>query len=167
VGKDVEQILQLESMHDGSRWKQLAQIILRENHPWGKILTMKRVLSGMKYGAVVLGLAVLALMIIDFNDRLGEWRSLLAEKEVVQAEYDSLQATQHSYQTQIAYATSEAGVMEWAYRDGKWVREGEVLVVPVPVDPVTPTLQPQVVETVEPLSNWELWLSLFVDDTNP
>jgi len=128
---------------------------------------MKRILSRWKYIALVIGLSVLALMIIDLNDRLTEWRNLQIEEEKTSAEYESLLQTQSGYQTQIAFATSEAGVMEWAYRNGRWVREGEVLVVPVsPGDPVVeetpvPTATPTVAE------NWQLWLALFMDPQIP
>lgn len=124
---------------------------------------LKRILSGWKYALVVIILAVLAVMVIDLNTRLVEWRELTAVHDKVSAEYESLQNTQAAYQTQIAYATSESGVREWAYESGHWVREGEVLVVPVSPGENEPEKTATPTPTPAPVQNWQLWWSLFMD----
>lgn len=124
---------------------------------------LKRILSGWKYGLVVIVLALLAVMVIDLNARLVEWRGLTAVHEKVSAEYESLKETQAAYQTQIAYATSEAGVRDWAYKSGRWVRDGEVLVVPVSPGESEPEQTAPPLPTPTPVQNWQLWWSLFMD----
>ena len=125
---------------------------------------MIRFLKGWKYFLVVFGLVILALLIMDFNSRMEEWRRLTDQKENISAQVTGLAATNMSLEEQIAYATSPAGVMEWAYQDGRWVRSGDQLVVPISPDgnrQPAPTPVPVVVS--EPVENWQLWLSLFFD----
>jgi hypothetical protein len=125
---------------------------------------MIRWLQGWKYILIVVGLVVLAFLIMDFNSRMEEWRRLTVQKEIVSAQVTSLQATNAYLENQIVYATSPAGVMEWAYQDGHWVRSDDYLVVPISPDggsgPASESL-PIVVR--EPVENWQLWVSLFFD----
>ena len=125
---------------------------------------MIRWLQGWKYVLVVVGLVVLALLIIDFNTRMEEWRRLTVQKEKISAQVTSLAATNTHLENQIAYATSPAGVMAWAYQDGHWVRSDDYLVVPISPDggsEPAPELVPIVLR--EPVENWQLWVSLFFD----
>ena len=125
---------------------------------------MTRWIPGWRYILIVVGLVVLVLLIMDFNSRMEEWRRLTVQKEQVSAQVTNLAATNAYLEGQIAYATSEAGVMEWAYQDGHWVRSDDFLVVPLSPDGSgvpTPAPVPMVVR--EPVENWQLWLSLFFD----
>jgi hypothetical protein len=124
---------------------------------------MKSRLGFWKYGALVIGIAILALLIIDFNSRLDEWRRLSLQREQVGARATSVVQTHTHLETRIAYATSPAGVAEWAYQDGHWVRPGDKLVIPVEAPGLQPTASPQPVPTPQVVSNWQLWLSLFFD----
>lgn len=73
------------------------------------------------------------------------------------------------------FALSDAYVEQWARGDGKMVRDGETLVIPVPVQGQQ-TQQQQVdesvilfqPETTEPEPEiWELWWALFFDSPPP
>ena len=116
---------------------------------------------------IVVGLAVLAWLIIDFNSRMAELRRLSADKEQVSAQVTSLVGTQGSLQTQIAYATSENAVKEWAYQEGHWVQPGDNLVIPISPYESTPAPSPVPVVAPKVISNWQLWLALFVDRDLP
>ncbi len=124
---------------------------------------MKRWLEGWKYAAFLVILVVSALLIMDFNSRLLEYKRLSSQRDAVSVQVTSLAQTQASLQTQIAYATSPVGVLQWAYEDGHWVRAGDSLVVPVSPGGSTPTPRPTPVITPTPMSNWQLWMTLFVD----
>jgi hypothetical protein len=126
-------------------------------------LVMKRWLEGWKYAAFLTILVVSALLVMDFNSRLSEYRRLSTQRDSVSGQVTELAQTESSLQTQIAYATSEAGVMQWAYEDGHWVRQGDNLVVPISSGGSTPTPRPTPEVTPTPLSNWQLWMTLFVD----
>jgi hypothetical protein len=112
---------------------------------------------------IVVGFAVLVLLVMDFNNRMAELRRLTAEKEDVSARVTSLVATQQSLETQVAYATSDAAVYYWAYNFQHMGREGDVLVVPIQPQGSTPVASPTPAVTPEVIQNWQVWLSLFVD----
>ena len=125
---------------------------------------MRRQWLGWKYALIVIGLIVLTLLVMDFNNRMAELRRLSDQQKIVAAEVTELVRTQTHLETQIAYATSDAAVLEWAYEEGKWIREGDYPVVPLAVEESTPepTIAPTATQVPEP--NWEIWMSLFVDD---
>ena len=128
---------------------------------------MKHWLEGWKYGAFLIILVVSALLVMDFNSRLTEFQRLSKQRNTVSAQVTSLAQTQSSLETQIAYATSPGGVMQWAYEDGHWVRSGDKLVVPVSPGNSTLAPIPTTVVAAQPMTNWQLWLTLFVDPSSP
>jgi len=100
---------------------------------------------------------------MDFNSRMAELRRLTAEKQDVSARVTSLVETQVALETQVAYATSEAAVYYWAYNFEHMGREGDVLVVPIQQEGLTPQATHTPVITPEVIQNWQVWMSLFVD----
>ena len=83
--------------------------------------------------------------------------------EVVALQVTNMVLTQVYLETEIAYATLEQAVHEWAYQEGRMARDGDVLIVPIPPAEITTT--PMVVETpmVEVVSPWRVWWALFFD----
>jgi hypothetical protein len=142
---------------------------LREIPACGKIIIMKRVLPGLRTGLAVVILAILFFMVMDFNSRMAEWRKLTLKRDQVAVQATGLARTQVGLQTQIAQATSPAGVLQWAYEDGHWARKGDVVVVPLPgpaeSTPVPVTQEPSATPIL--VGNWQLWLSLFIDKSFP
>ena len=124
---------------------------------------MKNLGKGWRPAILVLGFAVLVLLVMDFNNRMAELRRLTAEKERVSARVTSLVETQVSLETQVAYATSEAAVFYWAYNYEHLGRAGDVLVVPIQQEGSAPQPTPTPVVTPEVIQNWQVWLSLFLD----
>jgi len=128
---------------------------------------MKAQKHGWRYALVLIGLGLLAMMVMDFNSRTAELRRLAAEKEVVSAQATNVMQTKIALEEEIAYATSEPAVMQWAYEDGHMVRSGDVPVVPVAPQEVTPVPTPTPTVVVSQVSNWQRWLSLFVGPQAP
>jgi hypothetical protein len=128
---------------------------------------MSRLLSGWKYALLVVVMAVAALMIIEFNGRMAEWRRLSVQQGHTAATATSLAGTYVYLQTQVAHATSGASVEEWSYTEGRWVQSNEILVVPLPDSASTPAPTPTPLVTPRVISNWQLWLSLFLDRPTP
>ena len=118
-----------------------------------------------KYIVVLAGLVFLAFLVIVFNNRMAEQRQLVAQAEEIQAELDSLRLTDANLDAQIAYATSDLAVREWAYQEARWVRPGDLPLVPVSPSKATPVAAPSDDEP-EPVvySNWQIWWALFFDD---
>ena len=124
---------------------------------------MKRTWLGWKYALVVIGLVVLTLLVMDFNNRMAGLRRLSDKREDIVIEATDLMHTQVYLETQIAYATSEAAVNEWAYEEGHMVREGENLVIPLEYPGFTPKVTIIPTATPEPESNLQIWYSLFLE----
>ena len=124
---------------------------------------MKRTWLGWKYALVVIGLVVLTLLVMDFNNRMAGLRRLSDKREDVAIEATDLMQTQVYLETQVAYSTSEAAVDDWAYEEGHMVREGENLVIPLEYPGFTPKVTVIPTVTPEPESNLQIWYSLFLE----
>jgi hypothetical protein len=111
--------------------------------------------------AVLIGILVLVFIVLEFNRRLEELNMLNAQSRLVQTQATQAVQTQLALQTQVAYASSDAAVEEWARTDGHYIQDGDLPVVPLgepgvaPIDASTPTPVP-----TQP-SNWEVWWDLF------
>lgn len=126
---------------------------------------MNMIGQSAKYIVVIVGLVLLALLVIIFNNRMAEQRQLVAQAEEIRAELNALQQTDANLDAQIAYATSDLAVEEWAYQEARWVREGDHPVVPVAPSQATPVIEPAA-EPPEPVAfnNWQVWWALFFDE---
>jgi hypothetical protein len=124
---------------------------------------MNKLEKGWRPVLILIGFAVLVFLVIDFNSRMADLRRLTAEKEDVSARVTSLVETQLSLETQVAYATSEAAVYYWAYNFGHLGKEGDILVVPIQPEGNLPQPTPTPAVTPVVIQNWQVWLSLFVD----
>lgn len=127
-------------------------------------------------GAQIMFAAILAvglILAINFSTRLAASRPLNDYYESVEAEIEELKQTQATLIAERDFAQSDAFVEQWARSEGKMVRPGEVLVVPLPLGgtPVPTAPAPQIFveqETSWPeLKNWRLWWSLFFDSDPP
>ena len=116
----------------------------------------------MKYAIVVLSLALAIYMVIDFNGRLTELNRLRAEEVVVSSRLEEQLQTKIGLEAQIAYATSDAAVIKWAY-ENHMVRPGDLRIIPVQINPSTPVPTPIPIIAVAEVHNLDRWLSLFVD----
>jgi hypothetical protein len=113
----------------------------------------------MKYAILVIALVVTAFLIIDFNNRSAQLNYLTMERETVEAQLAARQVTKAALQTQIAYATSEAAVLEYGYNN-HLIRPGDIAVVPVQPTAVTPTPVPETQPEVVQMSYFQRWLLL-------
>lgn len=117
---------------------------------------------------LLLGVAVIfmLLLFLDLNNRIGELYTLTDQRERMRTQVSVLQATEKALRKQIAYATSESAVEEWARQDNDLSKPGDKVVIPLPQQGYTivPTLQPT--PTVVVLENWQVWKILFLGDRN-
>ena len=109
---------------------------------------------------IVLGLFLAVVLLIDFNRRMEMLDNLTAKLASVQAEGTSVMQTQNALVTQVAYATSDQAVEQWAYAN-KMVRPGEHVVQLEPSGTVTATPVPVPVTQMEALPNWRIRWELF------
>lgn len=115
-------------------------------------------------------LAIGLLLTINFSGRIRRGQQIEEVRQGIQATIDVLSTEQVQLLDERDYAASDAAVIEWAHRDGKMIREGEILVIPVPAGEVltpTPRATPIPLSTPTPLPNWQLWWNLFFSGDPP
>jgi len=113
--------------------------------------------------AVFGGFIVLFFLLMDFNSRINELNRLNTQLSGMKTDVAASKATQSGLQEQIAYATSDAAVNEYARNNGM-VREGEKLVVPIPNDTPMPQQAVEPTPTTIKVTNQEIWWALFFGD---
>jgi cell division protein FtsB len=119
-------------------------------------------------------LAIGLMLAIQFSSRIQDERELTTIRDTINEEINLLRREQVGLIDQLAFVGSDAYVESWAHGEGRMVREGEVLVIPVPS---TTTLQqtaqvivPDIaaVDTTLPKpETWEIWWALFFDTKPP
>jgi cell division protein FtsB len=112
---------------------------------------------------VIVGLIIGLSVIIDFNRRIQAEQRIVAEANQLRAEVTALAATQSALATEVAFASSDAYVAQWAHGEGRYVQPGEVLVVPVAPSGAASIPAPTVTAEPEPPSNFQIWWSLFFE----
>ncbi len=124
---------------------------------------MNKVGNQWRYGIMAVGLLALALLIRDFNSRMADLRRLTREHEKVSAQATDAVATLNVLQTQEAYTQSDQSVAEWAYSEGGMARPGDQVIYPLEAPGGSTAQTPVSVATPQVISNWQLWLALFLD----
>ncbi len=116
----------------------------------------------IKKAGLVIVAVILFFLVMDLNSRLNELSRLSAQEQEAATVIAILESTIQVLDTQLAYATSEGAVEEWAYNEAHMVRPGEKLIIPI--SPAGATAAPLLVPTptVMPVENWEIWLALLL-----
>ncbi len=136
---------------------------------------VERKRTGQLSGVQVMFAAILAiglLLAINFSSRISAGQPLLEAYDRVKAEIELLKQEQGRLIAERDYAVGDSYVERWARDEGKMVREGEVLIIPVPITDntlPTPVVEPSVaVETTPPPPEpWLVWWALFFDTAPP
>ena len=129
----------------------------------GNIRDMKSIKFNWKYAVSILVILIMAYLVMDFNSRMANLRNLSMQRDRISTQVSELEQKKARLETQIAYATSDAAVVDWAYEDGRLVRPGDNPIIPLPPAESTPVPSVAPVITQPVVSNWQIWLMLFVD----
>ena len=122
--------------------------------------------QAVRYAFIVLGIVFLALMIMDFNGRMAEYRRLSAESEVVEQRLIGEAQTQTHLKTQMAYATSDDAVRQYAY-ENHLVGPDDQPVVPLQSSAIAPVPTPAPTVVTSEMSNLEKWWLLLTGSKSP
>jgi cell division protein FtsB len=118
-----------------------------------------------------LGLAVitLLLLLLDLNNRVGELYTLTRQRDQMRTNVVILQSTENALRKQIAYATSESAVEEWARQDNSFSQPGDKVIIPLAQPGFTPVPTIRPTPTMVVLEKWQIWSLLFLgeDTTKP
>jgi hypothetical protein len=115
--------------------------------------------------AAFIGIAILVLLIMDFNARLEEMTRLSRQAESVRVRATEIMATQYNLETAVSYAQSDFSVEQWAREQAGMIRPGDVPIAPMPVPGAQPPPQdssPVAVPTQ--ISNWQIWWLVIFGD---
>src|SRR5512140_1193858 len=106
-------------------------------------------------------IAVVLVVVMNFNTRLGELTRLQNEVATVRAQATGVMVTQQTLQTQVALATSPLAVDEYARGEAHMSKPGDNVVIALPVPGTTPEPSPTPTPAVNDLSPFQLWM-LFI-----
>ena len=114
--------------------------------------------------AIFVGILLLILMVMDFNARLEDLNRLKKQAAIVSVQATQAIQTQEALQTEVAYASSDQAVQDWARSEGHYVKPGDQPLVPIGQPGINPiqSLEPTPIPT--PMSNWQVWWNLFFGD---
>ncbi len=109
---------------------------------------------------IVVGLVIAVVLLVDFNRRMQELDRLSTQLNSVSLEATAIIQTQTALAGQVAFATSDVAVEQWAY-ENKMVRPDEHPVSVIPGTDVTPTPGPAATPTGGDVPIWQIWWELF------
>ena len=110
---------------------------------------------------VFVGIALLSLIVIEFNARLEELNRLTEEAETYRAQATHAVQTEAAMQTQVAYAGSDQAVEEYAREDNHEIVEGDIPAAPYGTGNGAALSTPTPMPTSTALPNWQVWWNLF------
>ena len=104
---------------------------------------------------------VLVLLMMNLNSRLSEYFHLTSERDKLATQVGYLSLTHVALDTQVAYATSDQAVEDWARNEAHMSKAGDKVIVQI-----TPANQPVIQQaaatpTPRTVENWEVWWALF------
>lgn len=127
---------------------------------------MKKTPFDIRKISIYVALIVIFFLLMGLSARFNELSKLSDQNNFMQTEVAALKITEYFIETQIAYATSEVAVEEYAREQGYMVKPGEVLVVPISENQITPTPYVLPTQESESVPNWKIWYQLFFSDLN-
>jgi hypothetical protein len=111
---------------------------------------------------LVIGLLIVSFfLVMDLNSRLSDLFRLTSARDQLNNEVNKLQVTHDTLQTQIAYATSDQAVNDWAREYGGMGQNGDIPVIPLPPKDSTPQPDVQPTPTPQVVDHWQKWWALF------
>lgn len=135
-----------------------------------QVVILKNLLTNLVQNKRQLLLTVVVLffllLFLDLNNRIGELYTLNRQRDQMRTQVGILQATEKALRKDIAYATSEAAVEEWARQDNNLSQGGDRIIIPLPQPGYTlvPTVLPT--PTMVVLENWQVWSLLFLGENS-
>ena len=119
-------------------------------------------------------LAIGLLLAINFSSRIAAGQPLQQLHAQVEDEIEQLEREQAALIAERDFVRSDAYVDQWARDEGKMVRAGEHLVIPVPSANTPRQDEAAVRQLVVPVETtppgpepWQVWWALFFDSPSP
>ena len=106
-------------------------------------------------------LILIVVWMVVFVGRIADYKRLSREYEDAQSTIIALEATTNALSTQVVRAGSDEAVIEWAYEQRKWIREGDQRVAVIPVEGTPESNLIIKTPTPEPQNLFRIWWELF------
>ncbi|HAF62052.1 MAG TPA: hypothetical protein DCK95_06980 [Anaerolineaceae bacterium] len=104
-------------------------------------------------------IALFFFLLLGLNDRLSEYFKLAKQRDQIATEVYAMQNTEIALRTQIAYASGENAVEDWARGDAHMSLPGDVVIVPLTPNSRSSAVNTTPTPTPSALENWEIWKS--------
>ncbi len=105
----------------------------------------------------ILLIVVFFFMLLGLNDRLTEYFKLSRQRNEIATKVYGLQSTEIILRTQIAYASGENAVEDWARGEAHMALPGDVVIVPLTPNAQTTSSSVSTTPTPSLLENWQIW----------
>jgi len=122
---------------------------------------VKQLPINLRRVAVFIGILLIILVIMDFNNRLDELNRLQKQDSALQAEATQGMQTHAALELQATYAASNQAVQDWARQEGRYAQPGDQSVIPIGSTSEAPFQQSAPTPTPTPMPNWQVWWTLF------
>ena len=118
-------------------------------------------IPGSRRQFLLIGLLVLSFfLLMDLNSRLADLFRLTSQRDMVATEVAGLEATESTYITKIAHATSQVALEEWL-RLQKQGQSGDIPIIPLAEPGAKPLVETLPTPTARVVQHWERWWALF------
>ena len=105
----------------------------------------------------ILLIVVFFFMLLGLNDRLTEYFKLSRQRNEIATKVYGLQSTEIILRTQIAYASGDNAVEDWARGEAHMALPGDVVIVPLTPNAQTTNSSVSTTPTPSLLENWQIW----------
>jgi len=103
-------------------------------------------------------IAVVIIIVMNFNLRMEELSHLLTKSAVVQGNATEVVVTQHALQTQVAQATSPAEVEKYAREQAHMAQPGDKVIVILPAPGATAPATPIPTPVISNRTKLDVWV---------
>jgi len=104
-------------------------------------------------------IALFFFMLLGLNDRLSEYFRLSGQRDQIATEVYALQSTEITLRTQIAYASGDNAVEDWARGDAHMALPGDVVIIPISPSAQSSTVLQTPTPAPSSSENWQIWRS--------
>lgn len=110
---------------------------------------------------LVVVIVILVFLMMDFNNRMVRMLELEQQESQLSTKVAALEQTKVKVEAEIAYATSDRALEEWAREKDRLINEGDypIIIIPPSDQVITPTPVPT--QEVPQLSRFQIWKELF------
>ena len=129
-------------------------------------MIMDQVKNNYKKIAYGIGILILIVVVIRFQQRISDMNHLESQRNLIQTQENYIRLTQESLITELAYINSDEAVKAWAYSEGRWYLPNETPIIIIPGGNTVSSFEDAGNPPVKSIENWQVWWELFFGKKN-